>query len=135
MWTKIYLTFFLSIYCSLLLSSQNINQTRQHCLYIKPNITFPDTFKFSKLGFSFVDRNESLGALIVTGFFENSQAEISGLHIDDKIKAIDNIPVKEMDFQKLEEYINKTNKLILGVERGNELLNIEIIQSRILRNE
>lgn len=107
----------------------------KNCLYIKPNITFSNTFKFSKLGFSFVDRSETLGALIVTGFFENSQAEKSGLHIDDKIIDIDNIPVKEMDYQGQEAYINKTNKLILIVERGNELLNIEIIQSRILKNE
>ena len=105
------------------------------CIYIKPNRSFTDTFRFSKLGFSFVDRSKTLDALIVTGFFENSQAEKSGLRIDDKIIDIDNIRVKEMDYHKLKDYINKTNKLILRVNRGTESLNIEIIQSQILRKE
>jgi hypothetical protein len=106
-----------------------------NCLYIKPNITFSNTFESSKLGFSFIDRSETLGALIVAGFYENQQAEKSGLLIDDKIIAIDNIPVKDMDYLKQQECINKTKKLILKVERGNEILNIEIIQSQILMNK
>lgn len=108
---------------------------KTNCLYIKPGITFSNAFMFSKLGFSFVDRCETLGALVVTGLFGNSQAEKSGLQIDDRIIAIDNIPVKEMDYQKQEEYINKAKRLVLGVKRGTELLNIEIVQSQILRNE
>lgn len=106
-----------------------------NCLYLKPNIAFADTFKFSKLGFRFVDRSKTLGAFIVTGFYENSQAEKSGLQIDDRIIEINDMSVKNMDYQQQQNYINKTNKLILKVERATEQFNFEIIQSQILKNE
>ena len=105
------------------------------CLYIKPNATFADTFKFSQLGFSYVDRSKTLGALMVTGFFENSQAEKSGLRIDDKIIEINDMPIKNMDYHKQQDYINKTKKLLIKVKRATEQLNIEILQSQVLKNE
>lgn len=105
------------------------------CLYIKPNSKFADIFKFSQLGFSFVDRSKTLGALIVTGFYENSQAEKSGLQIDDKITEINDIPIKDMDYHKQIDFINKTERLLLKVKRPTEQLIIEILQSQILKNE
>jgi len=105
------------------------------CVYLKPNDSFSDPFKYSRLGFKYVDRSKTLGGLIVTGFFENSQAEKSGLLIDDKIIEINGISVKEMDYHKLTNHINENNMLKLKIERGTELLNIEIIQFQILRYE
>ncbi|MBP7461587.1 MAG: hypothetical protein KBA26_09890 [Candidatus Delongbacteria bacterium] len=105
------------------------------CLCIKPNDTFSNDFTFSKLGFSSVDRSKTLGAWVVSGFFEHSQAEKSGLRIDDKIIEIDTIPVTRMDHRARQVYLDAADHLMLRVERGTERLNIKIIQNRFLKDE
>jgi hypothetical protein len=106
-----------------------------NCLYLRPNHAYSNAFTFSKLGFSYIDRSETWGAWVVTGLFANSQAEQIGLHIDDQIVEMDRIPVKEMDYQKQDEYISNAKSLMLGIKRRSEVLQLEIIPTPMISNE
>lgn len=67
------------------------------CLYLKPNSMYKKPFRFSKTGFSYVDRAETMGAWIVTGLFKDSNAEKVGLKIDDRIMEINGVDVKKIN--------------------------------------
>lgn len=97
-------------------------------LYIKPNNKFNEEFKVSKLGFSFVDRYKTYGAWVVTGFYENSPAEKSGLRIDDKIIMVNNIFVKDIkDYkQKIDILKEIGDTLKLKIERQSQIFDLEI---------
>lgn len=99
---------------------------KNNILYLKPNDTFASEFKFSKLGFSYVDRSKTQGVWIVCGFFADSNAEKSGLRTDDRIIEINGTPVKEIDFYSHAEYLYKKETLLLKVDRNSNQFEITI---------
>jgi hypothetical protein len=89
-------------------------------LYIKPNSDYGKPFRFSKLGFSFVDRYKTLNAWIVTGMYNNCNAEKAGLKIDDKIVSINGTEVKNIGYENQREFIEKLTDITLTIERNGE---------------
>ncbi len=99
---------------------------KNNILYLKPNDLFGNEFKFSEIGFSYVDRSKTLGAWVVSGFFAGSNAEKSELKIDDRIIEINGTAIKEIDFYSHSNYLYKNDTLLLKVERDSNQFNIKI---------
>lgn len=93
--------------------------------YIKPNSNFKNPFEFSKLGFSYVDRNNTLDAWIVTGLYEGCHAEKQGLKIDDKIIAVNGIDIHEIKYELQKDFFEKISIVILTVNRDEEIIEIQ----------
>ncbi len=86
-------------------------------LYLKQNSNIKPIFEMSKLGFTFVDRRETLGGLIVTGFYAGSNAEASGLKIDDRIITINHKDVAKIDIENYNDFIGDNQAVALGIVR------------------
>jgi len=91
-------------------------------LYIKPNSNFNKYFESSRIGFSFVDRTQSLSAWIVTGLYEGSEAEKNGIQIDDKITHINGEPILNISYEQQRKIIKESNEIILTINRNNQKL-------------
>ncbi|MBT5419922.1 MAG: hypothetical protein HOK80_03445, partial [Candidatus Cloacimonetes bacterium] len=96
-----------------------------HDLYLKPNSKYEDLFKFSRLGFSYVDRNQSMNSWIVTGMYIGCNAEKQGLEIDDKIIAVNEIGVDQISYESQKGFFERLSEIVLTVKRKNELLDIK----------
>lgn len=94
-------------------------------IYLKPNSDFNYPFQLSKLGFNYVDRSETMNSWIVTGFFENSNAQKSGLQIDDKIISVNGKDIHNISYKEQEELWDKIDNLVLIVIRNNKEEKIE----------
>ncbi len=88
-------------------------------LYLKPNAFFDKPFSFSRLGFSYVDRNRTLGFWNVTGMYKNSLAEKSGLKIDDKIIKINGTSLSEFDIETRGKKFRDMKTIRLTVKKTN----------------
>lgn len=93
--------------------------------YIKPNSNFKDTFEFSKLGFSYVDRNQTMNAWIVTGLYSGCDAEKQGLKIDDKIIAVNGIDIHEISYESQKDFFEKSSKVTLTIRRADKTIDIQ----------
>lgn len=84
-------------------------------LYLKPNANYNNDFLFVKYGCSLVKRDKTLGCWTVSGLYKDSNAEKSGLKIDDTIVKINDIDVKIFnekwqEFDSLELTIRNNNQ-------------------------
>jgi hypothetical protein len=93
--------------------------------YLKPNSMFNEPFEFSRLGFSYVDRNQTLNAWIVTGLYRGSNAENNGLMIDDKIIAVNGISIHEISYESQKEFFNELSNVVLTINREQEVKDIQ----------
>jgi len=93
-------------------------------LYLKPNSDFSKPFKFNRLGFTYSDRTQTKGGWIVNGFDKNSNAEKSGLLINDRIISINKVPVNEIPFENQKHFFDEFKNFMLQVERNNNTLEI-----------
>lgn len=91
-------------------------------LYLKPNKSFDKKFKSPKLGFSYVNRCQTLDSWIVRGLFASSNAEKSGLRIDDRIISVNGINVKEIDLEKEYSMFKNLDEITLGIKRNEKLI-------------
>lgn len=98
---------------------------RNNVLYIKPNSNFSEETGVPRLGFGYTYRAETLGGLIVSGFYKGSSAEKSGLQVDDMIIEINDIPVKSLNQDQIND-IWRSEKIKLKVERLSDTLIFEI---------
>ncbi len=89
-------------------------------LYLKPNESFNDPFPCSRTGFSWVDREQTLGAWIVSGLYKGSDAEKRGLRIDDRILALNGTPVSELPWEKQQTMLDGLQEIRLLIERGRK---------------
>lgn len=94
-------------------------------LYLKPNENYNTPFIPDKLGFFYVDRYKTMGGWIVTGLYENSNAEKQGLRIDDKIISVNEIPVEKISYKDQKNNFAKLDKVKLVIKRIGESKNIE----------
>lgn len=94
-------------------------------LYIKPNSNFKDEFKSSRLGFSYVDRNQTLNAWIVIGLYEGCNAEKQGLKIDDKIIAVNGISIHEISYESQKEFFEELSNVTLTIKRDEGIIDIQ----------
>lgn len=101
-------------------------------LYLKPNENMNKPFGFSRLGFAFSDRHQTLGAWIVSGLHENRQAEKSGLKIDDQIISVNGISVGQIPFRRQSEFFEKLDEIDLVVKRGEAIKNIKFKLESVL---
>lgn len=104
-------------------------------LYLKPNGHYNDSFDISSLGFSFTDRSETLNAWIVTGFFSGSDAEKTGLQIDDRIVTVDDLPITTLDYHTRSDYFDNADSLKLGIEHDGKLKHITVKLAPVLVKE
>ena len=84
---------------------------RNKNLYLKPNSDFEKSYKKTRLGFAYSDRSQTLGGWIVNGFDSNSNAEKSGLSIDDIIISVNNIPVSKISHEKQKHFFDNQKKI------------------------
>ncbi len=93
---------------------------KENYLYLKPNSMPRDTFDFTYSGFRCINRSRSLGGWLVTGLYSGSNAEASGLEIDDLILELNGNDVKSLDFDKKWEIYNSEETIEVTVDRqGN----------------
>jgi hypothetical protein len=98
-------------------------------LYLRPNAKFNVPYEFNCLGFSFVDRNETLRGWIVTGFSKNSMAEKQGLQIDDRIISVNNIPVNKISYKSYDDIFKKNTEVELIIVREG---NISVVKFKLV---
>ncbi|MDR2472424.1 MAG: aspartyl protease family protein [Tannerella sp.] len=89
-------------------------------LYLKANENYGTPFVFPRSGFGYVGRSKTYGSWIVSGIYKDSNAEKSGLQINDKIIAVDGNKVPELPFRSLRKYIENRNDIELTIERNGE---------------
>lgn len=94
-------------------------------LYLKPNKNFKVPFEFDRLGFTYVDRNRTMGGWIVTGLSKNSLAEKNGLLIDDIILSINETPVSEISCQSFNNFLQDIDEAEFVIKRAEQTLSIE----------
>jgi hypothetical protein len=94
-------------------------------LYLRPVKNFNRPFESSILGFSYIDQSQTRENWRVTGLYETSNAEKAGLQIEDKIREVNGIEVKEINYKEQKEYFNEQNSLILLLERDGDLIELE----------
>jgi hypothetical protein len=101
-------------------------------LYLKPNKKYNDLFESSRLGFSYINRGQTLKYWIVTGLYSSSAAEKGGLMIDDKIICINGVNVGEINYQRQETFFRNIDKVNLKVERNNKLIELNFSLNPII---
>ncbi len=94
--------------------------------YLKPNSKYNEPFEFSRLGFSYVDRNQTLDAWIVTGLYSGCNPEKQGLKIDDRIIAVNGISIKEISYESQKEFFNELSDVVLTINRDDLIKEIRI---------
>ncbi len=94
-------------------------------LYLKPNSSINEPFSFSRLGFSYVDRNKTLGFWNVTGIYKNSLAEKSGLKIDDKIIRVNGTPVSKITIEKQKNMFLNMETISLTIKKQDTTKDIK----------
>lgn len=94
-------------------------------LYLRPNSDFNNPFKFSKIGFGYVDRSVTMSSWIVTGLYENSNALNSGLQIDDKIISVNGKDIRDISYEEQKELWEELDKVLLIVLRNNKEERVE----------
>ena len=98
-------------------------------LYLKPNSMFNNPFNFSSKGFSYVDRQQTKGAWIVTGMVKGGNAEKAGLKIDDKIIKVNNINISSKEFNKKSTFFQDLDTLKLSIysnDKTNKLIKFKL---------
>ncbi|MDX2413977.1 MAG: PDZ domain-containing protein, partial [Bacteroidales bacterium] len=78
-----------------------------------------------RLGFAYVDRNQTLNSWNVTGLFSGSDAETNGLKIDDKILSVNGISVDQIDYESQADFFKDLDFVKLLVDRNGEQKEIE----------
>lgn len=89
--------------------------------YLKPNSKFKEPFEFSKLGFSYVDRNQTMNAWIVTGLYSGCNPEKHGLKIDDRIIAVNGISINEISYESKKDFFKELSNIVLTINRNDEI--------------
>lgn len=95
-------------------------------LYLKPNKKYNKPFEASRLGFSYIDRGQTLNSWIVTGLYGSSNAEKAGLKIDDKIISVNGVDVSEMPYECQSAFFEGIDKICVRVERDAIFFEISI---------
>ena len=93
---------------------------KNNYLYLKPNDGIDDEFKLSRLGFSYVDRSETLGGWIVKGFYENCEALKKGMQPEDKIIMVDGVPVEKISHEEQVRFLKHKEQISIDYLRGEE---------------
>lgn len=105
---------------------------RNSNMYIKPNEKYEEAFVFSRLGFSYVDRNETMGAWIVTGLYRDRSPEKKGLRIDDQIISVNGFSVADIPYENQHEFLNNLKQIEIVVLRDGQKLKVKFNQEYIL---
>lgn len=80
----------------------------------------------------YVDRNRTLGFWNVTGIYENSLAEKSGLKIDDKIIKVNGTPISEFDMEIQENMFQNMETIKLTIKRKDTIKEIKFALKPVL---
>lgn len=94
-------------------------------LYLKPNQNYDKPFEFSKLGFSYKNRNKTLFAWIVTGFCKDSPAEKSGLQVNDEIVFVNGVSILDISYEEEENFWKQLDRIELVILRNGEEMTFE----------
>lgn len=93
-------------------------------LYLKPNQLFGNPFPLSRLGFTYVDRSQTLQSWVVSGFYADSPAEQSGLRIDDRIVSINGTNVCDIAYEERGSFFRQYDSVTLDIRRGEDQLTV-----------
>ncbi len=93
-------------------------------LYLKPNKNYDDSFNVPRLGLSYVDRAQTLKSWVVSGLYESSNAEKSGLKIDDRILSVNGKNVSDLDYQLQQSFFKELDEIKIEVERSGKMIKI-----------
>lgn len=89
-------------------------------LYLKPNEKYNKPFEAPTLGFIYTDRSRTLGCWVVNGLFSGSNAEKAGLKQGDRIVAVSDRSVKEMDIVEQRSCFDNMTTIQLTVLRDGK---------------
>jgi len=84
------------------------------------------------VGFVGAEQSPLSNGIVVTGLVQGGPAEISGLHVNDIVVAVDGIAADDM--RKTLQYITETapgKKIELEVNRNNKLLKIQVVVAEL----
>ncbi|MDR2556743.1 MAG: aspartyl protease family protein, partial [Bacteroidales bacterium] len=95
-------------------------------LYLKANENYKNPFTFSRLGFTYVDRSQTMGVWIVSAIFKNSNAKKAGLKINDKIISINGKNVSEIPFRNRKEYFKDNIELVIKRDKKIKVFQLEL---------
>ncbi|KAF5074589.1 hypothetical protein DSECCO2_179550 [anaerobic digester metagenome] len=101
-------------------------------LYLKPNNKFGSPFEASRLGFYYTDRTQTLKSWVVKGFHANTPAQKSGLMVDDRIIAVNDVSVEEISYHQQDSLFSNLSEVSLKVKRNNELLSFSFSLKPVL---
>jgi hypothetical protein len=102
-------------------------------LYLKPNNNFNKPFEASRLGFSYVDRGQTLNSWIVSGLYSSSNAEKGGLKIDDKIVSVNGLDVSKITYELKGSYFDAMDEIKLRVKRNENFIDIHFHLKPIIK--
>ncbi len=94
--------------------------------YIKPNSKYEEPFEFSKLGFTYADRSQTMNAWIVKGLYRGANAENQGLKIDDRIVEVNGKSVNQINYESQKGFFNKLSNVVLTIKRNDVKKDIKI---------
>ncbi|MDX9847340.1 MAG: PDZ domain-containing protein [Tenuifilaceae bacterium] len=100
-----------------------IDFTNSH-LYLKPNSRYNQPFEASRLGFTYVDRSQTLKAWVVTGLYALSPAQQSGLMVNDQIMAVNGVTIAGMDYKQQQQFLQDIDIINLAVARDGNLIEL-----------
>ena len=95
-------------------------------LYLRPSKNFDKEDKFSRTGFSCIDRTDICDGLIVKGMEKQQNAEKAGIRLEDTITHINKKAVTKLPEEEIKNIMQKAKSIDLTIRRGNEILQIKL---------
>jgi hypothetical protein len=102
-------------------------------MILEPNSSFQQPFETDMSGLLLVSEGKSLEQIKVARVFDDSPAAQSGLREGDVILSVDDSPIDLFTVEDLTELFRQHGRRYhLGVQRGNEMLEIELATMRLV---
>lgn len=105
---------------------------KQSLLFLKPNIKNNKHGMYFYKSFSYIDRTNIDNSWLVSYIYLNTDAYKKGLRLNDKIVAIDNVPVTKLNRVAFYKGLKLNQKMELSLLRENEIVKINFILDKFL---
>ncbi len=105
-----------------------------HCIYLKKNEDYRESFKFNRAGFTFTAGGNELDQYFVSTIIPNSPASKIGLQINDEIIAIGGKPVFFYSFSQMNTLLRDEpgKKIEIIIRRNGELFKKEMKLKKLI---
>lgn len=104
---------------------------KNQIMYLKPGDDYNTIYKHPNMGFSYVDRCDIGKGLIVSSIIKNSNAEKSGIKLNDRIIEINNHKIEGITDSQLTK-IKKKKKFKYKIIRNQNTIELKVKRNKIL---